>query len=110
MGTIRLKLNHELQERSNPYIAEVEAALDGVKAAGLKERGWDQTNNPGIIRYETGPEIIVVVAGLIELTVAILHLVTVTRRHHPETIVNITVTDPSDLERALIALGKGSSS
>jgi hypothetical protein len=108
MGTIRLQLKHERQEHSNPYIAEIEAALDGVKAGGLKERGWDRSDMPGIIRYETGPEIIVIAAGLVELTVAILHLVTVTRKHHPETTVDITVTDPGDLERVLRALGKTS--
>ena len=104
--TVRLQLQHTRVPNSNPYLPEVEAALTELEAtAGLKERGWDTADAPGVIRHETGPEIIALAAALVELTAALIHLVVVTRRHHPETTINVTVSDPADLKRVLRALG-----
>jgi hypothetical protein len=108
VSTIRIQLQHEYQANSKPYEPEVEATLNAIKLrGGLVERGWDKTDKPGIIRHETGPELIVLGAALIELTAAIIDLVMASRKHHPETTVNVNISDPDDLRRVLATLGTG---
>lgn len=106
-NTVRLQIMHDYQSHSCPYDPpEIERALTDLKLyAGLTERGWDKSAAPGIIRHETGPEIFALLVGLVELSAAILHLVAVTRKHRPETTVNVTVSDPADLKKVLNALG-----
>lgn len=104
--TIRIQVQHDYLAQSNPYVPEVEAALNDLKAEGLMERGWDKEDDPGIIRHETGPEIVAMLVGLVELSAAIIHLVLACRKHRPETVVNVTVADPADLKKVLSALGR----
>ena len=104
IDVVRIQLHHARLERSNPYPAEIESALAAIKAKGLAERGWDNKNDPGVIRHETGAEIIVLVIGLIQLSTAILDLVAASKKHRPETTVSIQV-DPTQLANVLRALG-----
>ena len=108
-NTITIQIHHDHLEKSNPYPAPIESALTDLKAKGLKERGWDKTGDPGIIRHETGAEIIVLASALVELTSAILHLVAASKSHRPETRISINVGDSADLSRILGALGSGPS-
>jgi hypothetical protein len=105
-NTVRLQVQHDFQPNSNPYEPDVESQLDALKKAGLIERGWDKSGSPGIIRHETGPEIIVMVAGLLEIAVALVHLFQASKKHHPETTIQVVVSDPADLEQVLAALGR----
>src|SRR5689334_20785524 len=101
MTITKIHIVHDYDEQSNPYVAEVEAALDAVKALGLTERGWDKSGRPGIIRHETGPEIFALLVGAVELTAALIHLISMTRKRHPETVVNISVSDPNQIRDVL---------
>jgi hypothetical protein len=68
----RIQIYHNRLEPSNPYPTEIESALTELKAKGLPERGWDTKNTPGVIRHETGAEIVVLVVAVLELSAAIL--------------------------------------
>ena len=108
-NTITIQIHHDRLEQSNPYPAPIESALTEIKAKGLKERGWDTTGDPGIIRHETGAEIIVLASALVELTSAILNLVRESKSHRPETRITINVGDSADLSRILSALSNSPS-
>lgn len=102
--TVRIQIHHDRLDQSNPYPLEIESALTNLKSKGLNERGWDTKNDPGVIRHETGAEIIVLVAGLIELSTAIIKLISASKRHRPETTVSIVVATPENVEKVLAAL------
>ena len=104
-STLRLQIQHSYQPQSNPYQPqEVEDALSALKAAGLQERGGGASDAPGVIRHETGPEILLFLGALAELSAAIIHLVKASRKHRPETVVNVTISDVSQLEEVLKTL------
>ena len=104
MDLLKIHIVHEWQGQSRPYIQDVETALDDLKATGLQERGWDTSGEPGIIRHETGPEIFTFVVGAVEIIAAIIHLVGIIKRHHPETIINVSVADPTQIASVLESL------
>ena len=104
---ITLQIHHDRDlEGSNPYPEEVEKALDNVKAHGLVERGWDKSGQPGIIRHETGPEILVGLAALVQLAAALVELFKASRKSHPEANITIAVADPQALKAVLEAIAK----
>ena len=104
MGDVaRIQLHHDRLDHSNPYPAEIESALAALKAKGLTERGSDTRNDPGVIRHETGAEIIVLVTALVGMSKAILELVAASKKHRPETTVSIQV-DPAKFAKVLEAL------
>jgi hypothetical protein len=108
--TIRIQIHHTPFDHSNPYPESIESALNELTKAGLHERGWDQKADAGFFRHETGAEMIVLIAGLVELTSAILHLIAASRAHKPETKVSITLSNPSDISRILAVINPGSTS
>jgi hypothetical protein len=113
-STVTFKIEHAWQPNSSPYEPEVEAALDAIKSKGLVERGWDETGRPGIIRHETGAEVIVEVlalsAAIVELSASLLHLYVESRKHHPETSITINISDAALLKPVLEALGSAGDS
>jgi hypothetical protein len=106
IDVVRVQIHHDRLDDSNPYPAPIEAAIIDLESKGLEERGWDSKDDPGIIRHETGAEIIVLVAALAELSAAILHLIAASKNHRPETKVSITVNSPTDISKVLTALSR----
>jgi hypothetical protein len=103
---VRVQIVHEWQPDSNPYPGEIEVAL---KKLNLPEVGsislTEQETEQGVIRHETGPEIIVLVTAVVSLATAIIELVNTARKNRPETKVQITVSSPKQLQRVLQILG-----
>ena len=99
----RIQIHHEPLPQSRPYPAEIESALAAITNQGLVERGWDRADTPGIIRHETGAEIIVLVIALAELSAAILNLIAASRTQRPETTISIQVA-PDKFAKVLEAL------
>ena len=56
-----------------------------IKQLGLEERGWDESGRPGVIRHETGPEIIVGLTQLAGLVTALVTLFQLTKKARPQT-------------------------
>ena len=106
MNVVRLQIHHEYQPDSNPYRPpEVEDALSRLKQLGLAERGSDKLDVPGVIRHETGPEIIAMITELAGLAAAIITLYQATRRARPETKISVTVSNAAELKKVLKVLG-----
>ena len=83
----------------------MEDALSHLKELGLAERGSDQLDVPGVIRHETGPEIIAMITELAGLAAAIITLYQATRRARPEARISVTVSSAAELDKALGVLG-----
>ena len=103
---VKVQIHHDPLPDSNPYPGPIELALSDLKSKGLNERGWDKSEEPGIIRHETGAEIFVLITALVEVTAAILHLIAASKAHRPETTISVTVSNPDDLAKVLAMLSK----
>lgn len=103
---VRIQIQHVPQPESNPYPEEIEVAL---KHLGLPEIGWiplaGEVTQEGVIRHETGPEIITLITSLVTLTGTIMALVNASRKRRPETRIQITVNSSAELQRVLQVLG-----
>lgn len=95
---IQIKLLHE-HGPSTPYRPnELEDALQNLN---LPEIPWDSADQEGIMRHETGPEIIVLATSLISLASKIVTLVREWRNKRPQTKIQITVSSPDELREIL---------
>jgi len=98
-GFIRIQLQH-VYRQCKPYTPE---ELEDVLQK-LPEIPLHSIDQEGIIRHETGPEIIILAKSLVNFTPAIVSFVSAWKMEYPETIIQITVNSPYELKLILDVL------
>lgn len=102
----RIQLFHQPQSDNKPYQPpEFEEALKKLNLPELAGPPFvGAESQEGIIRHETGPEIIVLLTSLVSLTTAIISLVNAIKKVRPETKIQVTVDSAEKLEQVLNVL------
>jgi hypothetical protein len=102
---IRIQIQSKPQNHAPYCPKKLESAL---KSLGLPEIPrnfpWEATDREGVIRHETGPEIVALATSLVSLATAIVGLVSLWKKERPETKISITVNSEDELERVLNVL------